>query len=273
MGGLRRARDLLRPVIDGPLEYRIRRGVGRVLPVVDRSGPPHLFHACAWKTGSQWVRLILSDPRILRHSGHAPFIWAHLRDDAAARASYQATPRTLVLTGYGPPEAVLGLRPGTQKGMRGIFVMRDPRALLASWITSTRYTHRPNAGVLAHRRAMEGMREAEAQAYATNAFLAEFSPVLEGWRTTGAETLRVRFEDLTGPRGPTVWRKVLDHLGMQVPAPVLHSVLRFYRIEALAPPGRPKAEADKYALRGERLVGAGTKDARVAGWMRAYGYG
>lgn len=278
MGGLRLARDMLRPVIDGPLEYRVRRGLGRVIPVADASGPPHLFHACAWKTGSQWVRLILSDPRILRHGGHAPFIWAHLRDLPGHLQTYRATPRTLLLTGYGPPETLLGLRDAP---LRGVFVIRDPRALLASWITSTRYTHRPNPGVIAHRAAMAGMAEGDALAYATRAFLDEFAPVLDGWQTAGPDTLTVRFEDLTGPGGEAVWRGVLDHLGLAVPLPVLRAVLRTYRIDALAP-GRPAMQArgvraDKYAARGTRdwaaLMQGGLPGlAPVRDWVRAYGY-
>jgi hypothetical protein len=274
MGGLRRARDLLRPMVDGPLEYRMRRAVGRLIPARDATGPPHLFHACAWKTGSQWVRLILSDLRLLRYGGHAPFIWAHLRDLPGHLEGYQATSRTLLLTGYGPPETLFGLR---DTPMRGIFVIRDPRALLASWITSTRYTHRPNAGVLAHRKAMAGMSEADALAYAGRAFVTEFAPVLDGWRKTGPETLPVRFEDLTGEAGEAVWQAVLAHLGIQVPDQVLRAVLRTYRIEALASPHPQPAEADKYALRGRRSwEGFAQGDLPTLeplfDWARAYGY-
>lgn len=276
MGALRKTRDLVRPFIDGPLEYRLRRGAGRLIPVRDASGPPHLFHACVWKTASQWVRLILSDPRLLRHSGHAPFIWAHLRDHPKALRQYQASRRTLLLTAYETPERVMALR---QAPMRGVFIMRDPRALLASWITSTRYTHRPNAGVHAHRSAMAAMGETDALAYAARAFVAEFGPVLEGWRRTGPGTLAIRFEDLTGPDSLSHWQGLLAHLGMAVPGQVLERVLSTYRIEALAPPRPQAAETDKYALRGVRPWTA-ILEARahltalepLFGWADAYGY-
>ncbi len=279
MGALRTARTVLRPMIDGPLEYRIRRRAGRLIPARDTSGPAHLFHACVWKTASQWVRLILSDPRLLRHSGHQPFIWAHLRDDPRAMAQYCKAPRSLLLTGYGTPERILGLR---DTAMRGIFVIRDPRALLASWITSTRYTHRPNAGVLAHRAQMADMNDTDALAYAARAFVAEFGPVLEGWHQTGPETLPVRFEELTGPNRLDIWRGVLAHLGMSVPEQVLIRVLATYRIEALAPSGSGArmARADKYALRGQRpwqtIARARTHVPGlepIFGWAEQFGYG
>lgn len=276
MGGLRIARDLLRPVIDGPFEYRVRRGIGRALPPVDASGPAHLFHACAWKTGSQWVRLILSDPRILRYGGHAPFIWAHLRDRPGDLETYRATKRTLLLTGYGPPDTLRHLRPTP---MRGVFVIRDPRVLLASWITSTRYTHRPNPEVCAHRRAMDALPETEVLAYAIRAFLAEFGPVLDGWRAPDPQTLPVRFEELTGPDGEGVWHRVLEHLGLPVPGPVLRAVLNTYRIEALSGPPAQRAEADKYALRGQRAwkdLAQTPQDLALLeplfAWARSYGY-
>jgi len=276
MGALRTARDVLRPMIDGPLEYRLRRSAGRLMPALDQTGPPHLFHACVWKTASQWVRLILSDPRLLRYGGHAPFIWAHLRDDPGEARAYRAAHRSLLLTGYGTPEMLLGQRDGP---MRGVFVIRDPRALLASWITSTRYTHRPNPSVLAHRAVMSEMTDKGALSYAARAFVTEFAPVLDGWAQVGAETQVVRFEDLTGADGEDAWRRLLEHLGLALPDAVLARVLRTYRIEALAGTGSSKAEADKYALRGKRRADFENfpPDPAVAEplqqWMHAYGYG
>ena len=75
------------------------------------------------------MRLILSDPRVLHYGGHAPFIWVHQRDDPGEARAYKAERRSLLLTGYGTPEVLLGQRDGP---MRGVFVIRDPRALLAS---------------------------------------------------------------------------------------------------------------------------------------------
>ena len=269
MGALRVARDVLRPFIDGPLEYRLRRYANRIVPPVHLSGAPHLFHACAWKTGSQWVRLILSDPRVLRHCGHAPFIWAHLRDLPNHRDTYLRTQRSLLLTCYVKPEDVFALR---DQPMRGVFVIRDPRVLLASWISSVRYTHRPNTGVLAHRTAMSEMSETRAYQYATHAFVTEFKPLLEAWLCTGSETCVARFEDLTGMESFQAWKSICLHLEIDIPDAVLASVLQTYRIDALSV-RNTDSKADKYALRGQRrlseLIDIPEPIERLA---KAYGY-
>ncbi len=275
MGGLRVARDLLRPMIDGPVEYRMRRALGRVLPCHARTGPNHLFHACVWKTASQWVRLILSDPRLLSYGGHAPFVWAHVRDHPGHRAAYQTAARSILLAGYAP-RAQLCRDHGDA---RGFFVMRDPRCLLASWHMSTRHTHRPNAQVLQHRAVLRDMSDAEAEYYAAQAFVDEFGPVLNSWVDAPASVLMVRFEDLTGIGGVSVWHRVLTHCGLDVPDPVLRAVLRTYRIGALAPRGPIHVTADKYAARGkrdhrlfERLPPDCPTRHQIALWSQQFGY-
>ena len=269
MGALRIARDVLRPFIDGPREYRLRRYANRIVPPVHLSGAPHLFHACAWKTGSQWVRLILSDPRVLRYCGHAPFIWAHLRDLPNHKYTYLRTQRSLLLTCYARPEDVFALRDQT---MRGIFIIRDPRVLLSSWISSIRFTHRPNAGVLAHRAAMSEMSETKAHEYATHAFVLEFKPLLEAWLRTGPETWVTRFEDLTGKKRFQTWRSIFLHLNVEMPDAVLASVLQTYTIDALSVRNND-CKADKYALKGQRPMPE-LKDIPdpIERLARAYGY-
>ena len=87
---------------------------------------------------------------------------------------------------------------------------------------------------------MSEMTEEGALTYAARAFMSKFAPVLDGWTQVRAETMVVRFEDLSGADGEDAWRRLLDHLGLAVPDAVLARVLRTYRIEALAGPDSPK---------------------------------
>jgi len=247
---IRLARDTMRPLIGGQLEYQIRRGISRIIPIAHRSAHPHVAHACLWKTGSQWVRLILSDPRMLRWSGHLPYMWNYIRDDARSRSQFQAAPRSLALIAYAPPEQIAAL--SVRDDTRCFFVVRDPRKMLVSWYYSTRYTHRSTPAIEAHRAAVHGQGDAEAFSYFARAFVAEFGPIFEGWSNTGENALVVRFEDLTGPEGLTVWRQVLDHLDWRAPKTTLERVLDTYSIEKLAPSRRGYAKEDKYAMRGQR---------------------
>jgi hypothetical protein len=49
------------------------------------------------------------------------------------------------------------------------------------------------------------------------AFMTEFGPVLGGRQAAGPETVLVRFKDLTGRGELEVWRRVLAHLGLDLP--------------------------------------------------------
>jgi len=99
MGALRTARDVLAPMIDGPLEYSPQAQCRRFMPALIKPG--HRICSC-WRleNASSMVRLILSDPRLLRYGGHAPLFWAHLRDDpGGGRELTGGTTAVLLLTG------------------------------------------------------------------------------------------------------------------------------------------------------------------------------
>lgn len=275
---LRHARDILRPLVSFEMEYRLRRGAFRLLPTRGVApGPQHVVHACAWKTASQWVRLILSDPRIYRHSGCLPFPYATVRARPAEARTYRRAKRSVLLAAYESAETIEAL--SGNKALNSFFVIRDPRMTLVSWYYSTRFTHRPTAGVLAHRAAMEGMTDSAAFSYCASAFAAEFGPILDSWAARAGTARIVQFEALTGPEGATVWADLLAGLGFTVPTATLESVLDTYSISNLAPAAGKGEKDDKYAARGRRewpdfLT---PEDNRrigelLTGWVSTFGY-
>lgn len=248
---LRMTRDFLRPLVSADLEYRIRRTSYRLIPVATpTTAPLKIVHACVWKTASQWVRLVLSDPRLYRATGCVPYVSAHLRHNPASLKAFQAENRAVLLAAYEAPDKVLEMCGGATPKV--FFVVRDPRAMLVSWYESTRFTHRPTDGVMAHRKAMEGMSDSDAFAYCTERFVEEFGPILDSWLDVRDTVCIIRFEDLTGKDSHQVWQDLFSFLGLTVSSDLQKAVLSTYSVESLAGRRSADTKSDKYAARGKR---------------------
>lgn len=276
---LRMTRDILRPLVSADLEYRLRRSSYRLIPVAEPSKAPlKIVHACVWKTASQWVRLVLSDPRIYRATGCVPYVSAHLRHDPGSLRRFQTQNRAILLAAYETPAKVFEVCGGTAPKV--FFVVRDPRAMLVSWYDSTRFTHRPTEGVMLHRRAMEGMSDSAAFLYCAERFVDEFGPILDSWLEVRDTVRIIRFEDLTGKAGHQVWQDLFTFLGLNVSSDLQKAVLSTYSVETLA--GRTSADTktDKYAARGKRKWPEGLDESTISSaedmlhrWRIEFGYG
>ncbi|MCC5959456.1 MAG: hypothetical protein JJU08_08955 [Rhodobacteraceae bacterium] len=247
------------------------------MPLVDGSKERiTIVHACTWKTGSQWVRLILSDPRIYRATGCMPYVAAHLHCDSSMISNFQAEQRVFLLAAYDEPQRISEIC--GSDAVEVFFVIRDPRALLISWYDSTRFTHVPTEGVLLHRDAMRGMTDTEAFFYCADRFVEEFSPLFNGWLAALDGNKIVHFEELTGSDGVALWHKLLVSLGLQIPKETLENVLATYSVAKLAKPVA-KGEVDKYAARGRRSWPSHLSPAdiehveqKLEKWILGFGY-
>lgn len=103
---LRRVRDTLRPILSASNEYRVRRALYRTLPVMHSSAHARLLHASVWKAGSQYVRLVLSDPRVFRAGGALPFVWRHVVDQPEVHRALLASDKCVLTAAYDNEEAV-----------------------------------------------------------------------------------------------------------------------------------------------------------------------
>lgn len=244
---LRRLRPLLGP---GP-EYRLRRLACAALPG-PRPAVGALFHCCVWKTGSQWVRLILSDPRFYLATGLKPEMITERQAILAAPERF-SWPAGRVVT-----NAILDRgrfdRLGKPEDWRAFFVMRDPRALLVSAYLSNRYSHRPAPLIAEMRAEMSGMDDEAGLLYTLDRRFDGALEILRSW-AEAPETRRVRlvrFEDLTGAERLTVWEALLEGLGAPVPRDRLAALLAFYRLERLRGPAEGAGREAKYAGGGRR---------------------
>jgi hypothetical protein len=248
---MRMTRDALRPILSSRMEYRFRRALLTPVPVAHRSPYSHVVHAALWKTGSQWIRLILSDPRIYRGCGLKPYVWDNVREHADLARQFRDAPRAILLASVDTAEATAQLVGNND--FKAFFVVRDPRALLVSWYFSTRYTHIPTAGVMAHRAQLEGTDDVEGMALMFEAFCAEFLPVMESWIARGrldASQQILKFEQLTR-QGPAEWVTQLASLGIKVSESTMADVLKMYSVQNLSKPTDDE-KGDKYAAANKR---------------------
>lgn len=226
------ARNTLRPYLSLKTEYTVRRLAYQCLPLAYRSVHPQIVHACLWKTASQWVRLILSDPRVYRVGGHLPYVTSHVRDSNAQRRTIAQAPRRALLACYEPFEVARELAGGVP--LRTALVVRDPREMLVSWYFSTRYSHDPTENVLRRRAEMEHMNDVDGLVYAAGEFAKEFPPIIYSWMGAPANDLKlVRFEDLTGRDSLAAWSDLMNFYDISISEASLAAVLNTYSINTL----------------------------------------
>jgi hypothetical protein len=245
---MRRLRALVTPTA----EYRLRRAVNRLLPVRHRSGLDQLYHACVWKTASQWVRIVLSDPRLYRYSGLSPHLADdHLRPDPAATRFPSRGIVTALMRDY----AFFAAVPKPER-WRAFFVKRDPRDLLVSFYFSNRYSHRPNPGILQVRAELSGLSDAQGLLKTLERF-APLASILTSWQDAAAadaNIVLVRYEDLTGDDQLRHWQALLDGADIALPSPLLRRVLATYSFARMSG-GRRRGEADPHDKYRQGLAG------------------
>lgn len=238
--------------IDG--EYAFRRSAYRLLPA--RNAPiDALLHCCVHKTASQWIRLILSDPRFYRATGLMPYFAPSMRLlDAAAR---QSIPQNAVIGSFFTDKQTL-LDLDKPPEWRAFFVTRDPRELLVSRYYSARYSHREMGRMAELRQEMASMSDEEGLVFLLADRFDLAADRLLSFREPSAADDKIRmvkFEDLTGPDRADHWVELFAGLGIEMPRSTLTGLLSFYRVQRMRDPRAVGNPTEKYG-------GAGKKDWR-----------
>ncbi|MBL8658186.1 MAG: sulfotransferase domain-containing protein [Rhodospirillales bacterium] len=239
IGSLRKLRQIL-PV---EAEYELRNACVSVVPIRHRSRHDVVFHTCVWKTASQWVRLVLSDPRIYMYSGlktHIPIpteVWWPDPDRLVI------SERRIVPGLYCTYQQFASVRKPPRHAV--FFVQRDPRDVLVSWYFSNRYSHPSMCSIDSARRALAQMSEREGIIASIDHF-DEIAWMLRSWaRAAKIDTgIRiVRYEDITGPDSLQEWAGLLAHCDIAVPTDVLGRILDTYAFSKISG-GRKPGEVD-----------------------------
>ncbi len=213
-----------------------------------RTSAVRLFHLTFYKCGSQWVRDILADPRIVEYSGHtlvAGGVDLQSERWPVVRAGEFASP--LYSTGTGEWREVSG------PDDRAFVVLRDPRDIVVSLVFSVSLSHTPTAITLLLRDPIADA--APAHRLQIGMFLlAQWVEYLRSWKfanefstvyLTRYETL---IEDLAGEMS-----RLFAFLGWEIPEDVIRTVAEENQFESRS--GRKRGEENEFSHRRKGIAG------------------
>lgn len=227
-----------------PVETALRNTLWSATPIRHQSTNDVIFHCCTWKSASQWVKAVLSDPRVYRGCGlrakqMTPDEWhaSGLTGSGSIQTKKIYTP--LYLT-YSDIAGQLDAHPS-----RAFFVIRDPRDLLVSRYFSRLSAHPLTDRIAQFRAELEAMSKEQGLVHV----LSDFGSIIDigdDWlrSSTGDQRAKiVRYEDLTGADDQEHWAQLLQHLDIDVSDRQLARILNDYRFENISG-GRPTGHED-----------------------------
>lgn len=227
--------------------------VTKATPVRAKCDFTNIYHCCVYRTGSQWIRRIFSDPRVYCWSGLRPINGARL---PAGFEQHIPLCKKKKPEGFPPQTAVTGLYISYENFLEmykadnyaAFFVVRDPRELVVSWYFSTRYTHPENFGVVELRSKMKNLSTKEGLLFSIN-YLQETGcfDALKQWYSAGQREEKIKvfyFEDLVGKNGFSFLKEIFSHCKIMIPENRLRSVYVSHAATKVA----SKKNSDKYAM-------------------------
>jgi Sulfotransferase domain len=198
-------------------------------------------HITRAKNGSQWVKDVLSDPRILAAQG---LRFREPSRDNAMQAFGREADGTLVapLFRVTADDWLAHKRPGD----RCVVVLRDPRDTVVSWAFSMAYSHVAAGRIAIVRPAvlaldLRGKLEVAAYGFMLNDYQNR------SWAQHGSTAcaLVCRFEDLLDDE-LCAFRSMIDHFGWDVSDALLREVVEPLTFERRSG-GRARGEKDEYS--------------------------
>lgn len=251
---LRRRNPRLRHLVPKRLNSRIVRAKSYLtrfralyVPVDHRSRYSTIYHCCVHKTGSQWIKSLLTDLDTFRFCGLAHY---HYRTRAGRRIGRLRVTERIIDHPIPSGNIVSPLYISYQiyRGIpqdgphRVFFVMRDPRDLVISWYFSAKRNHvlardavHPLYGA---REALSRLSERDGLLYAID-YLEERGrfAALASWAEGGPgdpNVMLIRYEDLVSEEHFSTFRRLFDFLDIRFPDEVLRDLLAAYSFERLS---------------------------------------
>lgn len=201
-----------------------------------------VLHITLKKSGSQWVRDILSAPEIVAYSGlpHSGIVpnFANCRE-------LELPPRTFngPIYGMNLQEWRFFKRPGD----KAVVVLRDPRDVIISWMFSLMYSHASSAQVDVARRLLHALPDEKTRIMHLihHSGLGGTHRLYRTWLELGDEdALVVRYEDLIKDEYAE-FTKIIKWLGWVLPREILEPVIERLSFEARS--GRKSGVSDKFS--------------------------
>ena len=213
-----------------------------------RSVAVRLYHLTFYKCGSQWVRDILADPRIVAHSDHALAAggidlqserWPELKPGQFASPLYS--------TGAG--EWALAATPAD----RALIVIRDPRDIVVSLVFSVSLSHSPSAITLLLRDPIADATPAH-RLQIGMFLLAQWAEYLRSWKNAGSvdNAILIHYESLLTDLAGEL-RRLFAFLDWEVPASVVEAVAAGNAFERRS--GRRPGDENEFSHRRKGIAG------------------
>lgn len=174
-------------------------------PVRYRSCNVNIYHCCVHKTGSQWIKSLLSDVITYQYSGLGQYSYQSKIYDGfdprniTDRSFTESFPQNGIISplyvDYHHFKAIP--KPDCYKAF---FVLRDPREVLISWYFSAKYSHIPIGYIPQIRRNLKSLSLTDSMLFAID-YLNEFGlfATMRSWKEAEGRDpniLLVRYEDL-----------------------------------------------------------------------------
>lgn len=241
------------------LSRRIPSGLKRRLKRSDlylenRSEVTNVYHCCTHKSASQWMKALLTDPIVFRHSGlrhfHYQSEWADWMDNRDPRPfneryfSKSFPEQTVCSPLYIPYDCFQQIPKPSY--YRGFFVLRDPRDVIVSWYFSMKHSHTLMGNIAKLREELQNRPKIEGLCwYIEHLTDSGFYDMQRSWIEPDDPSAAVfRYEDLTGPDQFESVRKLFRHCTISLPDSKLRTLLDKHSFEKKSG-GREKGESNE----------------------------
>lgn len=212
------------------------------MPVRERCGYDNLFHCCVQKTGSIWIKSMLTDLMTYRYAGlkHYHYQSRMMRGRDPRKITERTFPKPFPIRSIvSPMYMTYGNFASIPKAgsHRVFFVARDPRDIVVSWYHSAKKLHVLQGDLIKVRPILEQSSVADGLIYSIG-HLAQYGlfEALGSWvgvPETDDSVKLVRYEDLIGPDHPAVFRSLFEHLDIRMDDSAFAALLDAYSFETV----------------------------------------
>ena len=186
----------------------------------------NIYHCCVHKTGSQWIKAILSDDIVLEKIGMKLYTYQnHLPTKGdprklTERVFYHSFPIKCIISPlYMDYNSYMSIpKPESYKTF---CIIRDPRDIVVSWFFSVKYSHPPMGKILHHREILNQLSLSQGLVYCIE-YLNDFGVFesLKSWINLPENDFYIkvfRFEDIVDVnRKYTEFAELFSHCNISV---------------------------------------------------------
>jgi len=246
-------RKIIRKSVPIKYEYYLKELLYTLIPIRYKSSSTNVYHCCIHKTASQWIRLILSDPRVYRYSGLKPY---HYQSFLPSRIDARKLKDRIFEKPFPKRKIVCPIYLNYNNFMKmpkpleykSFFVTRDPRDIVVSMYFSKTYSHPVVGEIMKDRQYLQSIsiRDGLIRTIESLDDAGSFD-ALRSWAEGAKEDKKVsliRFEDITGTDQFQEFKTLFVNLDIAIPEKVLSALLSTYSFKRLSG-GRKQGEENQ----------------------------